>query len=65
MFEVIKIAMLSLFMTLMVVVSAVTGWVFVNDAPDLLSQFIGAAMMVLAFLISWITFYIVNEMGGL
>jgi hypothetical protein len=65
MFEVIKIAMLSLFMTLMVVVSAVTGWVFVTDSPDLLSQFIGAAMMVLAFLISWITFYIVHEMGGL
>jgi len=65
MFELIKIAMLSLFMTLMVVVSAVTGWMFVTNGLDLLSQFIGAAMMVLAFLISWITFYIVNEMGGL
>ena len=63
--EIFKIAMMSLFMTLMVVVSAVSGWMFVTNGLDLFTQFIGAMLMVLAFLISWVAFYIVNEMGGL
>ena len=58
--EIFKIAMLSLFMTLMVVVSAATGWMFVTNGLDPLSQFIGAMLMVLAFLISWLAFYIVH-----
>ena len=57
--EIFKIAMLALFMTLMVVVSAATGWVFVTNGLDPLSQLIGAAMMVLAFLVSWLALYIV------
>ena len=63
--ELFKLAMMSLFMTLMVVVSSVTGWVMVSNGFDLLTQFIGAMLMVLAFLISWVSFYIVNETGGL
>ena len=63
--EIFKIAMLSLFMTLMVVVGSATGWVFVTNGLDPLTQFIGAMLMVLAFLILWLAFYIVNEMDGL
>ena len=59
--EIFKIAMLSLFMTLMVVVSSATGWVFVTNGLDPLTQFIGAMLMVLAFLISWLAFYIVHH----
>ena len=63
--EVFKIAMMSLFMTLMVVVSAVSGWMFVTNGLDLLTQFLGGMLMVLAFFISWIAFFIVHEIGGL
>jgi|TARA_B100001094_G_C18072235_1_gene740682 uncharacterized membrane protein len=60
-----KIVLLSLFMTLMVVVSSVSGWVFVTNGLDPFTQFIGAMLMVLAFLISWLAFYIVNATSGL
>lgn len=63
--EIFKIVLLSLFMTLMVVVSAISGWVFVTNGLDPFTQFIGAMLMVLAFLISWLTFYIVNATSGL
>ena len=63
--EIFKIVLLSLSMTLMVVVSSVSGWVFVTNGLDPFTQFIGAMLMVLAFLISWLAFYIVNATSGL
>ena len=63
--EIFKIVLLSLFMTLMVVVSSVSCWVFVTNGLDPFTQFIGAMLMVLACLISWLAFYIVNATSGL